>query len=166
MPLRTVLVEVESDEPCGVLIAEIERNWKILEATLTLELEAKLTIMDSRPHPILSSECGWYATSFSAIAFSSSSLTDFLRAEERGGFASTDFHAAILLFVSDADVTAEALNEELEEAIGEGGGVWGVDGVGAPERMTTAGLRSMMVEREDLVHSLCPPQSAWIKKKR
>lgn len=74
MPLRSVLVEAESDEPCGVLIAEIERNWKILEATLTLELEAKLTIMDSRPHPILSSECGWYARSFSTIAFSSSSF--------------------------------------------------------------------------------------------
>ena len=69
------------------------------------------------------------------------------RAKERGGFIGTDFHAAILLLVSDADVAAEALNEELEavadaedgdaiglgpleEAVGEGGGVGGVDGVG------------------------------------
>lgn len=38
------------------------------------QIEQALTIMDSRPHPILSSECGWYARSFSTIAFSSSSF--------------------------------------------------------------------------------------------
>lgn len=85
------------------------------------------------------------------------SFTDFLGAEERGGFVSADFHAAILLLVSDADVAAEALNEELEavadaedgdaigmgpleEAVGEGGGVRGVDGVGAPGENDDGGV--------------------------
>lgn len=48
MPSRTVLVEAESDEPCGVLIAEIERKWKILEAALTLELELLLLLRHER----------------------------------------------------------------------------------------------------------------------
>jgi len=75
------------------------------------------------------------------------SFTNFRGGEERGRFVDADFHAAVLLLVSDADFAAEALDEELEtvadaedndamgagpgeEAVGEGGGVGGVDGVG------------------------------------
>lgn len=75
------------------------------------------------------------------------SFTNFPGREERGGFVDADFHAAVLLLVSDSDVAAEALDEELEtvadaedndamgagpgkEAIGEGGGVGGVNRVG------------------------------------
>lgn len=75
-------------------------------------------------------------------------VADFVGGKEGGGFIDANFHAAVLLFMANADLAAEAVDEELEavanaedgdavglspleEAVGEGGGIRGVDGVGA-----------------------------------
>lgn len=74
-------------------------------------------------------------------------FTNFPRVKKCGWFVNTNFHFTVLLFISDADIAAETLNEELEavadsednntvvagplkKTVGEGGGVGGVDGVG------------------------------------
>lgn len=86
--------------------------------------------------------------SFIAMAHpNDESFTDILGVKKRGRFIDAYFHFTVFLFIADADDAAEALDEELEavadaedrdgvvagpveEAVGEGGGVRGVDGVG------------------------------------